>query len=158
MGKLWIGGKKAATGSISVNPQMVPGVQPISIPLVLTNTPNLANVDIFVSDNSQQYSIQPQIKEVEKIVYVDRPVEVEKIVTVYNTQEVIKEVPVYVDRIVEKEVIKEIDKPTIHVQFKEKIVEVEKEVEKLVNVYKVPMWCIGVMAVEAAVVILMFVK
>ncbi len=150
MGKLWIGEKKAVTGSISVNPQMVPGVQPISVPLVLTNTPNLANVDIFVSDKT--FDASPLDRE--KIVYVDRPVEVEKIVTVYNTQEVIKEVPVYVDRIVEKEVIKEIDKPTIHVQFKEKIV----EVEKLVNVYKVPMWCVGVMAVEAAVVILMFVK
>ena len=151
MGKLWIGEKKAISGSISVSPQMVPGVQPISIPLVLTNTPNLANVDIFVSDNSQQYSIQHQIKEVEKIIYVERPVEVEKIVTVYNTQEVIKEVPVYVDRIVEKEV----DKPTIHVQFKE--VEKIVEVEKPVNVYKVPMWCFGAMAAEAVLAIIMYV-
>jgi hypothetical protein len=68
-----------------------------------------------------------EYREVEKIIYVDKPVEVIKEVVKYV--DVIKEVPVEVIKYVDKEVIKEV--PVEVVKFVEKEVIVEKEVTSI---------------------------
>lgn len=104
--------------------------------------------------------MEPQI--VERVVYVDKPVEVIKEVFIDNIVEKLVEVPV--------EVIKYVDKPYEVVVEKsvtvEKIIYIDKPfetikevmVDKLIEtkVYMVPKWAYVVMAMEAAAIFASF--
>lgn len=95
---------------------------------------------------------------IEKIIYIDRPVEVIKEIQVIKEHkiEIPKEVVVYIDRPVE--VIKEIEK-VIHIDkiiFKDKIVEIIKNVEipKIIIKKQVPQWIWLMIGAESLALIL----
>lgn len=77
-----------------------------------------------------------EVKVIEQVkIYVDKFIEVPTVV--YE----IKEVPVYKTKVVQNDIIREI----------EKVVEVE--IEKIINIYKIPKWVFGVIGIEFLVII-----
>lgn len=137
-----------AEGSISVQSEMVPGVQPIIVPTGPSNF--MPSQKVFDSSGALLPEIMKpettKIEIVEKVIYVDRPVEVIKEV------QVPVEKIVYQDRIVEKEVIKEVPKNTVEIRdiVHERIV----EIPKIVVQRKAPEWCYLVMGAEALLIAL----
>jgi hypothetical protein len=129
-------------GSISVSPEMVQGVQPLSVPMVMINPPMMTSEPAVIRVEAEPRIVEvikevkipvEIIKEVEKIVYVDRPVEV------------IKEVQVEVEKIVERKV----EVPVEVIKESVKVIEIPKITIK----EKVPAWAILVMCSEAVLLL-----
>jgi hypothetical protein len=126
-------------GSISVSPEMVQGVQPLSVPMVMINPPMMTSEPAVIRVEAEPRIVEvikevkipvEIIKEVEKIVYVDRPVE---------------EVQVEVEKIVERKV----EVPVEVIKESVKVIEIPKITIK----EKVPAWAILVMCSEAVLLL-----
>lgn len=141
MGKLFLGNSKNQDNiALPLNKVILPKEKvEISLPITQEEA-----VDLYFPSETEE--LDPVF--IEKIIYVDRPVEEIKYI----------EVPIEVIKEVEVEKIVEVIKEIIIVEEKEIIKEVPVQIIIEKKIFKVPSWSWVIIGIEAMIIILQLIK